>query len=64
MKAFSTACEDAFHARFKGISFQDDISIHVWREGWNAAMAAAKKEIDVVIAELHEEIGEIKNGKQ
>ncbi len=64
MKAFSIACEEAFHARFKGISFQDDVSIHIWREGWNAAIAEAKSEIDVVIAELQEQIGEIKNAKQ
>ena len=64
MKAFSIACEEAFHLRFKGVSFQDDVSIHIWREGWNAAIAEAKSEIDVVIAELQEQIGEIKNGKQ
>jgi hypothetical protein len=64
MKAFSIACEDAFHLRFKGISFQDDVSIHIWREGWNAAIAEAKSEIDIVIAELQEQIGEIKNAKQ
>jgi hypothetical protein len=64
MKAFSIACEDAFHKRFEGISFQDDVSIHIWREGWNAAIAEAKSEIDVVIAELQEQIGEIKNAKQ
>ena len=64
MKAFSIACEEAFHLRFKGITFQDDVSIHIWREGWNAAIAEAKSEIDAVIANLKEQIGEIKNGKQ
>jgi hypothetical protein len=64
MKAFSIACEDAFHARFAGVSFQDDISIHIWREGWNAAIAEAKSEIDTVIANLQEQIGEIKNGQK
>lgn len=63
MKAFSIACEEAFHKRFSGISFQDDASIHIWREGWNAAIAEAKLEIDAVIAELQEQIVEIKNGK-
>ena len=38
MKAFSIQCEDAFHARFNGVSFQDDISIHIWREAWYAAL--------------------------
>lgn len=64
MKSFSIACEDAFHVRFAGVSFQDDASIHIWREAWNAAIAEAKAEIDVVIAELQEQIVEIKNGKQ
>ena len=64
MKAFSLACEDAFHARFAGVSFQDDASIHIWREGWNAAIAEAKAEIDVVIAELQEQVVELKNAKQ
>jgi hypothetical protein len=64
MKAFSIACEEAFHKRFAGVSFQDDVSIHIWREGWNAAIAEAKLEIDVVIAELQEQIVEIKNAKQ
>ena len=64
MKSFSIVCEDAFHKRFEGISFQDDVSIHIWREGWNAAIAEAKSEIDIVIAELQEQIVEIKNAKQ
>lgn len=64
MKAFSLSCEEAFHKRFAGISFQDDVSIHIWREGWNAAIAEAKSEIDAVIAELQEQIVEIKNAKQ
>ena len=38
MKAFSIECEDAFHERFKGISFSDDAAIHIWREAWFAAM--------------------------
>jgi hypothetical protein len=46
MKAFSIACEDAFHARFKGISFQDDVSIHVWREGWHAALVEVEKRLE------------------
>jgi len=61
MKAFSMACEDAFHARFTGISFQDDMSIHIWREGWAAAVAKARLEIDEIFADLEEQIGEVKN---
>lgn len=38
MKAFSIQCEDAFHKRFQGVSFQDDVSIHIWREAWHAAI--------------------------
>jgi hypothetical protein len=38
MKSFSIKCEDAFHARFQGVSFQDDVSIHIWREAWYAAL--------------------------
>jgi len=38
MKAFSIECEDAFHERFKGISFSDDAAIHIWREAWAAAI--------------------------
>ena len=64
MKSFSIACEDAFHARFAGVSFQDDASIHIWREGWNAAIAEAKQEIDVVIAELQEQIKGVKRAAQ
>lgn len=41
MKSFSLKCEDAFHEHFKGISFQDDAAIHIWREAWNAAIDAA-----------------------
>jgi hypothetical protein len=46
MKAFSIACEEAFHLRFKGISFQDDTSIHVWREAWNAALVAVDTRLE------------------
>jgi len=63
MKAFSIACEDAFHLRFKGITFQDDVSIHIWREGWNAAIAEAKSEIDAIITELQEQVEELKNAR-
>lgn len=63
MKSFSIVCEDAFHERFKGISFQDDASIHIWREAWNAAIAEAKSEIDAVIAELQEQVVELKNAR-
>ena len=38
MKAFSIECEDAFHEKFKGISFPDDAAIHIWREAWFAAL--------------------------
>ena len=38
MKSFSIKCEDAFHKRFQGVSFQDDVSIHIWREAWYAAL--------------------------
>ena len=38
MKAFSIECEDAFHDKFKGVSFPDDAAIHIWREAWFAAM--------------------------
>lgn len=38
MKAFSIECEDAFHEKFKGVSFPDDAAIHIWREAWFAAM--------------------------
>ena len=61
MKAFSIACEDAFHKRFAGISFQDDVSIHIWREGWNAAMIEATKEIDTLIAEMEKQLKELRN---
>lgn len=61
MKAFSIACEDAFHKRFEGISFQDDVSIHIWREGWNAAMIEATKEIDTLIAEMEKQLKELRN---
>ncbi len=37
MKAFSVICEDAFHKRFEGVSFEDDAAIHIWREAWSAA---------------------------
>lgn len=63
MKSFSIACEDAFHKRFAGVSFQDDVSIHIWREGWNAAIAEAKSEIDAIIAELQEQVEELKNAR-
>jgi hypothetical protein len=63
MKSFSIACEDAFHVRFAGVSFQDDASIHIWREGWNAAIAEAKSEIDAIITELQEQVGELKNAR-
>jgi hypothetical protein len=61
MKAFSIACEDAFHKRFAGVSFQDDISIHIWREGWNAAMIEATKEIDSMIADMEKQLKELRN---
>lgn len=61
MKAFSIACEDAFHKRFEGISFQDDVSIHIWREGWNAAMAEAMKEINTLIADMEKQLKELRN---
>lgn len=61
MKSFSIACEDAFHKRFEGISFQDDVSIHIWREGWNAAMTEATKEIDTLIAEMEKQLKELRN---
>lgn len=61
MKSFSIACEDAFHKRFEGISFQDDVSIHIWREGWNAAMIEATKEIDTLIAEMEKQLKELRN---
>jgi hypothetical protein len=64
MKAFSIACEEAFHARFKGISFQDDISIHIWREGWAAAISKARLEIDEMFYDLQEKFDEVKNGRQ
>ena len=38
MKAFSIECEDAFHDKFKGVSFPDDAAIHIWSEAWFAAM--------------------------
>jgi hypothetical protein len=38
MKAFSIECEDAFHEKFKGVSFPDDAAIHIWREAWFEAM--------------------------
>ncbi len=38
MKAFSIECEDAFHEKFKGVSFADDAAIHIWREAWLAAL--------------------------
>jgi len=38
MKAFSIECEDAFHEKFKNVSFPDDAAIHIWREAWFAAM--------------------------
>jgi len=41
MKPFSLICEDAFHEHFKGVSFQDDAAIHIWREAWSAALEAA-----------------------
>jgi hypothetical protein len=43
MKAFSIECEDAFHERFKGISFSDDAAIHIWREAWFAALKFARE---------------------
>lgn len=60
MKAFSIACEEAFHLRFKGITFQDDVSIHIWREGWNAAMCNADQEISVLIATLQQQLQELR----
>jgi hypothetical protein len=60
MKAFSIACEDAFHLRFKGITFQDDVSIHIWREGWNAAMCNADQEISALIATLEQQLKELR----
>lgn len=41
MKSFSIKCEDAFHERYKDVSFQDDAAIHIWRDAWNAAIDAA-----------------------
>ncbi len=61
MKAFSIACEEAFHKRFAGISFQDDVSIHIWREGWNAAMIEAMKEVNALIAEMEKQLKELRN---
>jgi hypothetical protein len=61
MKSFSIVCEDAFHERFKGISFQDDASIHIWREAWNAAMTEATKEITILITELERQLKELRN---
>ena len=61
MKSFSIVCEDAFHERFKGISFQDDASIHIWREAWNAAMIEATKNIDILIAEMEKQLKELRN---
>jgi hypothetical protein len=43
MKAFSIECEDAFHERFKGVSFPDDAAIHIWREAWFAALNFAEE---------------------
>ena len=60
MKAFSIACEEAFHLRFKGITFQDGVSIHIWREGWNAAMCNADQEISVLIATLQQQLQELR----
>ncbi len=61
MKSFSIVCEDAFHKRFEGISFQDDVSIHIWREGWNAAMTEAMKEVNALIAEMEKQLKELRN---
>lgn len=61
MKAFSIACEEAFHKRFAGISFQDDVSIHIWREGWNAAMTEAMKEVNALIEEMEKQLKELRN---
>lgn len=61
MKAFSVACEDAFHKRFAGVSFQDDVSIYIWREGWNAAMVNADQEISALIATLELQLKELRN---
>ena len=51
MKSFSLQCEDAFHKRFEGISFQDDASIHIWREAWFAAL---NQVLDLIQKELPE----------
>lgn len=42
----SDACDDAFHERFKYMTFQDDIGIHIWRESWNAAIDHVLKLIE------------------
>jgi hypothetical protein len=55
MKPFSLKCEDAFHAYFKGVSFQDDAAIHIWRAAWNAAIDAA---IDLLSEEKPENTNE------
>lgn len=46
MKTFSIECEDAFHEKFKGVSFPDDAAIHIWREAWFAAMKFFEGESD------------------
>jgi hypothetical protein len=46
MEPFSLACEDAFHETFKGVSFQDDAAIHIWREAWHAAISHVLKTIE------------------
>ena len=46
MEPFSFACEDAFHKTFKGVSFQDDAAIHIWREAWHAAILHVLKTIE------------------
>jgi len=37
-KTEQQVCDDAYHRHFKNAVFQDDTSIHIWRDAWKAAL--------------------------
>lgn len=56
MKQSTLACDDAFHEKYKGISFRDDIAISVWREAWQSAIEHVLKIIEAEKNEDHKQV--------